>query len=146
VIPVLLGMNNSLSRPYQEGSAGWRIWKMLHERTGASREEYCRAFERRNLIISELCPRATMGVITSLSGREVLAFGSAIGEVLGLPDVIIEPFDFQSIRWRRLPHPSGRCRWYDERECRAIAGMVLEDLYCRSEEYAKHAKVLRYSG
>jgi hypothetical protein len=143
--PVLLGMNNPYSErpdralaPLPVNSAGGRIHKMLRARTGATKSQYMRAFERRNLLdrvewcAVEAAARA-QDLVTDLQGREVVVFGWVVAEALGLPkDVIIHPFEHRGVLWRRVPHPSGRNLWYNKRENTAMVELLLEELYVRS--------------
>ena len=141
--PVLLGMNNPLSDdpafdlyPYPEGSAGWRLWKMLPE--GTSRTDYLRSFERRNLLHSRewsvtSARRAAVEVLPSLVGRRVVILGTEVRAALGLPKVAplstgVLDWGEASVYWMALPHPSGRNIWYNEPGNRERVGQVLNQL------------------
>src|ERR1017187_2411434 len=57
---IIVGMNNPLGAhpahelyPAPERSTGHRLWRMLHEVSGATRVEYRDGFDRRNLVVGE---------------------------------------------------------------------------------------------
>ena len=143
--PVLLGMNNPLSAearhalfPHPPGVTGHRIWQMLSEKTGCSRGQYCRAFDRRNVLDSrEWDPGAareqSQGLWESLVGREVAVLGQSTRAVLWLPAA--DPLlwmETHGVRWFLLPHPSGLNRWYNDELNREMAALRLEEMYRRS--------------
>lgn len=140
---VLLGMNNPLSTqtryalyPHPPNCAGWRLWKMLSERCGASQEDYYDGFERRNLINSldwrrsEARPAAEK-LVGKLEGRTVILLGAAVRDAFRLPPVLVKPVVDRGVTFRQLPHPSGRCRWYNDPKHRKLAGLLLEEEYER---------------
>lgn len=136
---ILVGMNNPLSRdpraalwPDPPGCAGHRLWTMLHARCGCSPGEYARAFERVNLVVGrEYDPRRARAAAERLSeewaGRRVVVLGSAVRTAFRLPPVLATPVLSRGVTFRQLPHPSGRCRWYNDPKHRAVAGMLLEE-------------------
>ena len=142
--PLLLTMNNPLSErpdralaPLPANSVGGRVWGMLNARTGATKSQYMRAFDRRNLLDrTEWCALAArdsaQGMLADLQGREVVVLGWIVAEAFGLQDKIIEPFERHGVLWRRVPHPSGRNLWYKKRENTAMVELLLEELYVRS--------------
>lgn len=141
--PVLLAMNNPLSSdpddalvPWPERCTGWRLWKMLEEVAGATPEQYVAAFDRRNLVSgrewSAAAGReAAPTVLKELAGRTVLVLGAATIECLKLerhgPGWYAPGPRGVSYGW--LPHPSGRCLWYNDPANRRLASMVLASLY-----------------
>lgn len=131
--PLLLGMCNTLSDdpeydlyPYPEGSAGWRLWKMLPE--GTARKQYLDAFDRRNLLRvrewnSRAAKRAGRVLLPELRGRLVVVLGMEVRVSLGLEQAA--PLDVRQsyvdscgfvfeIVWVAFPHPSGHNRWFNE--------------------------------
>lgn len=149
--PLLLGMNNPLSDdpdfdlyPYPEGSAGYRLWKLMPE--GTTRKQYLDAFERRNLVRSrEWSPTkaraAAEALLPELDGRIVVVLGTEVRSALGLPKV--RPLEmmqttvpvtrrrvgrYVTFEWVALPHPSGRNHWYNSRANVDAARGVLQSL------------------
>jgi len=137
--PLLLGMNNSLSDdpefdlfPYPEGSAGWRLWKLLPE--GTPRRAYLESFERLNLLRArEWDMRAARAAASTvrpmLAGRRVVLLGTEVRAALGFP--ITPPMIWHNcddFDWAALPHPSGRNLWYNSSANRAAASAFLRDL------------------
>ena len=144
--PLLLGMNNPLSDdpefdlyPYPEGSAGYRLWKLLPE--GTARAQYLAAFDRRNLLRARQWSAAearvaAQALLPELAGRLVVVLGSDVRAALGLSKVAplslneswLHPSpDFSMmLRWVALPHPSGRNLWYNNKANRLRASDLLE--------------------
>ena len=136
--PLLLGMNNPLSDdpeydiyPYPEGSAGWRLWKMLPE--GTTRAQYLDMFDRRNLLRARewavpAARTAAAFLLPELAGRTVVVLGAQVRAALGLPrtEPLVwrrsGPFKFD---WIAVPHPSGRNLWYNEPGRRDEVGAML---------------------
>ena len=156
--PILIGMNNPISTrpghelyPAPEGCTGWRLWRMLNARTGASRIQYLDTFERRNLVVGKewdrLAARArAYEVVQELrdSGRTVVLLGQSVREAFhyvleewhgvpvgGLPALLIHPQQVEGVTWRQVPHPSGRNLWFNEPENRKVVELLLEELYWR---------------
>lgn len=141
---LLLGMNNPLSDeprfdlfPYPEGSAGYRLWKMLPD--GTRRRDYLAAFERRNLLRARewdgsAAREAARALLPELAGRVVVVLGTQVRTALDLRPA--EPLSFHEevlgcgrLRWVAFPHPSGRNRWFNQPENRARARELLALLY-----------------
>lgn len=140
--PLLLGMNNPISDdpefdlyPYPEGSAGWRLWKMLPG--GVSRREYLAMFDRRNLLRARKWDQvkareAACALRPELKGRLVVILGSQVRAALGLP--LSEPLVFRravtpvQYDWVPVPHPSGRNLWYNAPGNREQVGAMLLEL------------------
>lgn len=148
---IIVGMNNPLGAdprhalyPSPEGCTGHRLWRMLHEVCGATRVDYRDGFDRRNLVagewsaaaaregagrllaeLSDLPPPRTGGKMLT-----VLALGREVARALDLPREhgLIVPLMRDGVAWRQVPHPSGRCRWYNSPENRTMVGMLLEEL------------------
>jgi len=144
---VIIGMMNphsdSTSRalwPAPVNSTGWRLWQLLHKRNGATVSDFVRTFERHNLLPNGEWTQATSRaaatrMISSLRGATVLLLGAAVRDAFRLPPVRIRPIESRGVVFRQLPHPSGRCRWYNEPRHRRIAGLLLEDLYKEAREW-----------
>ena len=144
--PVLLAMNNPLSPdprhalyPYPPGCTGYRILKLLQRRRpDVTRSQYLRAFERHNILSSrtwsrpaarEAAEKMRALLATCYQGRTVLVLGSEPRDLLGLPPLLVYPQEIGGITWRQLPHPSGRCRWYNDEMNAELAALLLEHLY-----------------
>lgn len=146
VASILLGMHNPYSGrddlalyPAPVASAGYRLWKMLHDRTGATRGTYVRGFDRRNLMpggprsLAWDARRARLAgaqMRVDLAGCRVLALGVMVRDALGLPaDMpMVHPLIEGDTEWRWVPHPSGRNLWYNDLENRLVVGLLLEEL------------------
>lgn len=145
--PVLVGMNNPLSDdpeyalfPYPVGSTGHRIYSMLQLlRPATTRGDYCRAFDRRNVLNARLWSdaeakvqgaRLRSALQRSRGDRVVVVFGAKAWQAMDLPAhaPYVLPCALDGVLWRRLPHPSGRGRWYNETEHRLVLGLLLEEL------------------
>lgn len=141
--PVLIGMNNPLSSdprhalfPAPEGCTGHRIFMMLQSQNpGLSRADYLRVFDRRNLLQARAWDaRAARGAAPALwaglAGRRAVVLGSATRAALGLPRVPeVRWGEDGGVWWCLLPHPSGRCLWYNDPAQRAVAALLLDELY-----------------
>ena len=155
--PVLLAMNNPVSGdpehalyPHPPGCAGHRLKEMFWESArdagvlpdaGAARREYLRVFDRRNVLSArEWSARdareAGARLLPQLAGRTAVVLGVQTLAALGLP----RPHwgcwiewqqlgDPAPIRYTALPHPSGRCREYNDPAMRRAAGLLLLGLY-----------------
>jgi hypothetical protein len=131
-------MNNPLSDdpklalyPLPPGCAGNRLWRLLHDRTGATKAEYVRGFERVNLVIGEWdrvdARAAADEFIRVHQGRRAVILGASVRTAFRLPPVLVTTVLHRGVYFRQLPHPSGRCRWYNDPKNRAVAGMLLEE-------------------
>lgn len=127
--PILLGMNPNGPRgtealsPSVPGSAGYRLWKL----SGLPLEVYLETFERRNLLPGPVwSPRAAAGAArrflrTLPRGRPVIVLGE-------LPRAALEKVGKLGKNFHFIPHPSGRCFLYNQREERAAAGRVMRSV------------------
>lgn len=151
--PVLLAMNNPQSilpehalYPHPEGVAGHRLYEMLRDSAAeqglpVSRVNYLERFDRRNLLnalqwnTAEAYRRAGV-VLEAVRGRNVIVLGVRTLRALRLS----RPGGSSTWgRWRRvdrldlnyclLPHPSGRCREYNDPDMRRKTGDLLLKLY-----------------
>jgi hypothetical protein len=141
--PILVGMNNPLSIapgyelfPAPRGSAGHRLWSMLHARTGAFRQQYLDAFERKNLVrgleYNKQEARLRAGALAHElrdSGRTVVLLGQDVRRAFGHPEHLLHPQEIDGCTWRQVPHPSGKSHWYEELENRKLVELLLEELY-----------------
>mgnify|MGYP007083431842 CR=1 FL=1 len=150
VKPLLLGMNNPLSDdpkydlyPYPEGSAGYRLWKMIPG--DVWRRDYLGSFDRRNLLRARewnqrAAREAARALMPELHGRLVLVLGTQVRAALGLPpaeplarmlaEVDCSPTRADALRikfeWIAIPHPSGRNLWYnDPTNMRAVGELLI---------------------
>lgn len=136
---ILVGMNNPLSDdpraalwPDPPGCAGHRLWMLLHARTKCGPRTYVHGFERMNLVLArDFDPRAARlaadEFVRQYQGRRVVVLGAAVRTAFRLPPVLATPVLSRGVTFRQLPHPSGRCRWYNDPKHRAVAGMLLEE-------------------
>lgn len=142
---VLIGMNNPLSRnpdyalwPAPVNCTGWRIWKMLDERAPVDPMDYTSGFERINLCSKAhwdraMARRRAEKLLPTLEGRTAIVLGAAVRDAFKLPPLLVEPVVSRGVTWRQLPHPSGRCRWYNNPKHRKMAGLLLEEEYVRGQ-------------
>ena len=70
-------------------------------------------------------------LVARLEGRTVIVLGAAVRDALRLPPVLVKPVVDRGVVFRQLPHPSGRCRWYNDPKHRKVAGLLLEEEYER---------------
>jgi hypothetical protein len=145
--PLLIGMNNPYGTdphyalyPLPEGSAGGRLYEMIHEATGLSRSQYVRSFDRINLVEGPWSPsKARSRVIDlrpSLAGRVVVMLGREVQLAFEVVVPIMEEAQLFEvgpalargspgglITYYAIPHPSGRNPWYNDPQnrCRVVA-------------------------
>jgi hypothetical protein len=62
-------------------------------------------------------------------GRVVVVLGEGPRRALDLPRQLIRPVSRLGVVWRQIPHPSGRCRFYNDPVARAVVALLLEELY-----------------
>lgn len=147
---VILGMNNPYSSrpelalyPHPENSAGARLCAMFLQaaRIGnginMKKSDYLTGFDRRNLVDDPTwdaarASRAAEELRRNLKGRRVVICGTAVLGALKLRrhewlawsersgDLFMDPFDYCLI-----PHPSGRCREYNDPSVGAAVGELL---------------------
>jgi hypothetical protein len=140
--PVLVGMNNPMSDdpahalyPLPLGCAGSRLWEMLAEETGATRQQYLRAFERVNLVVgpwSRAAARVGAAQLSArLAGRTAILLGAQVRDAFGHSPTgdVLAPYQVDGTLFYQLPHPSGRNLWYNHEANRRRAGQVLGDVY-----------------
>lgn len=139
--PILLGTVNPYDAdprvalfPAPERSAGYRLWRMLHEVSGAWRWDYVHGFDRRNLVAGEwstAAARAAAESFTAPAGSTIVLLGSEVARAFGHAPRPIHPYEAGGCVWRQVPHPSGRNTFYNEPEHRLVVGLLLEELLCK---------------
>ncbi len=134
--PLLVGEANPYSSeerlalaPLPRGAAGDRLRRIL----GMTVREYLRAFERVNLCRrvwdDDYASWAAGEVVHSAQrrGQPVILLGARVAKAVGVPYL---PFRRQ-LNTLVLPHPSGRCRTWNDRENwtrarRAVSALLKE--------------------
>jgi hypothetical protein len=103
------------------GSSGWRLWQMCRELNGMTAEEYRTSFRRMNVI----------GPCASYPGQTVVLLGEEARKLFGsqrglvIRRLLIHPQRIGSFVVRQLPHPSGRCTFYNSPLNRRLAAEML---------------------
>jgi hypothetical protein len=94
---------------------------MLWEVAGVTEEEYVEKFERCNLtdIDPDVWPNP---------GCRVLLLGEEVRKRFRVPKMLIHPQVVCDVEYRQVPHPSGRCLFYNDPTCRRLVGILLEDM------------------
>jgi hypothetical protein len=142
VRPILLGMNNPHSTrlelalaPFPEGCSGYRLWKVLYDYYGVLKKDYLTKFDRRNLVNEkqwsmEKAKKAASLFLEHAAGRTIVLLGDDVRRALGVEK--LEPgvrLWCGGTSFYQLPHPSGRCHWYNDESNRRLAADLLKDLY-----------------
>jgi len=146
--PILLAMNNPYRAdpvyalfPLPAQSAGGRLFRMLKDlRPELIKADYLGRFDRRNLCQGSWGTRKARVAANDLRltyedrcfNLNVVVFGEGPREALGLPKLLLHPIERGGVVYRQLPHPSGRCLWYNHPTHRLLAGLLLEELYEQS--------------
>ena len=146
---VIVGMNNPISMrpehalyPHPAGCAGWRLWKMLNEESGASKHEYLDAFERVNVLtgkwIKAEAHRSAVELQRAYTGRTILLLGRDVQQAFDAPKDL-SPLDCYrhhaslvprfTTTFYLVPHPSGRNTWYNAEGNRRMVAALLGRLY-----------------
>lgn len=147
--PILLGMNNPLSSepryalfPHPTGCTGWRILELIRTRVpSATGAQYISRFDRRNLLSARSwsareardAAAKFLERESELRDRTVVVFGNEVRRLLGL-ERSGRPIVRNGVTYVQLPHPSGRCRWYNESRNASAASRILADLFLAAEE------------
>ena len=140
-------MNNPLSSdpkmalyPHPVNCAGWRVWKMLDDvcEDHVSKALYLEKFERRNVLSSREwswreASEAGRALMDELSGRTMAVLGVQTARALGLPRLPWCQWGQHShlpgpTTYCIIPHPSGRCREYNDPTMRERVGLLLTDM------------------
>lgn len=129
--PLIVGLRNpsptlpALS-PSNRGSSGWRLWRMWDgdspDRTHRTQEEFLRAFDRSNLIND----RDSIGDMIR-TRSDVVVLGGEVWAGLKLDPTVdlLESAVRGSVRYWRVPHPSGRNLWYNSAaNCEAVGSLL----------------------
>lgn len=131
--PIFVGMSNPHSQdardvlaPWPAGTAGHRLWLMFREATGRSLNDYLDT-ERINLCVS-VWDRAEAGRTVKrlkeygrLDNRVVVVLGREVAQAFNLGKM--EPTSGKLVgttHFLYLPHPSGRCIWYNKNRWQAV--------------------------
>lgn len=149
---ILLGMNNPYGKdpkyalfPAPEGSAGHRLWSMLHEFYTTPRGVYLAGFDRRNLIGDRIwsgsaAREAADQLIEELvqppgteRARVVVVLGKMVWGALAWNGRLAPSPEWFSrhemvASWWLIPHPSGRNSLYNEIAARRRAARLLHSL------------------
>lgn len=151
VRPVLIGMNNPIHPrrplwPSPAGCTGHRVLALLQrQRPDVTEEQYLEAFDRRNLLYErewdkDKAVRGAERLIKELRNtrRKILVLGETARKLLEIPErARLTEGWWYGCAWRAIPHPSGRCHWYNEDFCRDVVALILQQMY---EEYADAAR------
>lgn len=134
--PMLIGTDNPHSAdprmalsPFIVGTTGWRTWKMLNEKLPhVTWRDYMDAFHRTNLEDqgTAWCGTTHLGVSTQV------LLGDKVRRHFKLPKILLHPIHRDGFTYRQVPHPSGRCRFYNDPAQRALVAQLLADLYRES--------------
>lgn len=155
--PLIVGMSNPYGDdpkaalwPHPPNCTGWRIWNMLRaRRADASHLSYTRAFARVNLLSSEYSKtwdraaarEAARNMLPLCVGRRVLLLGNCVLDAFAVMNrdlSALQPAGEGLVArvkgsgystFMFLPHPSGRCRWYNDPRNVAAASDLLAELY-----------------
>lgn len=152
--PILVGLNNPHGRrpehalfPLPVGASGHRLWSMVSAINGMSRGQYAESFDRRNLspdmgdlpkkrllhLGDQMVRSIPRGSTAILLGQQVrIAVSSQLSRPLDAT-LIIHPQERDGIVWRLIPHPSGRCLYYNDPVARTLVGMMLADVVSQGE-------------
>jgi len=123
VKPLLVGEANPYSEdpadallPYPDGSAGWRLARML----GWGRAQYLRSFDRTNIFAG---PRDRWSLPEARGRAQAILEGRSDGDIILLGRRVCDAFERSEHEfWMRigrfvtLPHPSGRSRTWNDPE------------------------------
>lgn len=124
--PLFVGMNNPHSDdpqfdlyPWPPNSAGHRLWLMINEATGVSAAAYRHLVDRQNLVRGKKWSAASAkrnAREINVVDRTVVVLGRAVAKAMGLPDKMapLTSVTIGRTTYWYFPHPSGRCRWYND--------------------------------
>jgi hypothetical protein len=135
--PLLVGMTNPYVRmdkftealyPAPEGCTGWRLWQMISEVSGISRDQYVEKFSRTNLDEPDLDEKVEASTVIIPLGR--VAWGHFRLPAKARP---LTGIHRSGKKFVLVPHPSGRNLWYNDPANRRAVGEFLSAL-CSEEE------------
>lgn len=124
--PLILGLDNphgageALDPRSPPGHAGRRLFEL----SGIELDEYLEAFERRNVCdVDRVYPYYGSA---AFGDRTVVALGNAAWMKIHLPAAgFFSSFELGNSRFIKIPHPSGRCRFYNDPANRARVRRLL---------------------
>ena len=113
--------------PRPVGATGDRLCKILCIDAAA----YLRTYDRVNLCTSRWNARDARDITSGLHHRVRILLGCKVAEAHGIKDwVPFQIYDLGSCRALALPHPSGRCRYWNDPEAshraRAMAAELVD--------------------
>lgn len=148
--PLIVGMNDPYSSdpsralwPDPPGCSGHRLWRLVNEYCGMALDEYVAAFDRRNLCRGRqwtaIEARAEGARLAAEAEGCVVMLGREVRHAIGMHDAAAPCSWTATYRdgagvkatWWYLPHPSGRCHWYNYAANRRAAGALLSRLVGR---------------
>lgn len=146
--PIVVGMCDPYSDdpahalwPDPPGCAGWRLWKMVNDVSGMSQDEYVAAFDLRNLVIGQSwnvvkarasAKRFVAMVSGGKPGQSIVILGRGPADALGFKNAVVgRPIRAYGAEWFVVPHPSGRCLYYNDAMNRWRTGELLVSLHRR---------------
>jgi len=114
------------------------MWKLVADGTGASQSDYADRFDRRNLISdgTEWTSWRAFQAAGEMRGTfpwgiTVVLLGERVRQAFQLPKMLIHPIEIDGVLYRQIPHPSGRCLFYNDPILRALVALLMRDLYGR---------------
>jgi len=133
--PLLVGESNPYSSddedallPWPRGATGDRLRRIL----ALSDKEYLATFDRANLLPTPRWSKTRAAVkVSQLHHVKRVLLGARVASAHGLPYVPFHEFFREGYRLLVLPHPSGRCRIWNDRsaagKARAAVRKFLEE-------------------
>jgi hypothetical protein len=140
VRPVIIGMHNAKSddptdamEPGTFNGAGERLWRMISDVCGCTKDDYAMRFELMNVLNQTEWQAADARIAAGmlrfrLSGRHCFVLGKDAWTALGLPSNtgwFKTERSYTGARYVLLPHPSGRNLMYNDLKIRLKAGTML---------------------
>jgi hypothetical protein len=120
--------------PDPPGCAGWRLWKMLEQETGATKRQYIKAFERENLCVGQWnMEEARSKMFQLIVNNGHLNFILVGNDVWRAYSSSPKPLPFtwsHNVAW--IPHPSGRNRLYNDSRIYLSCVYFMAECYFRS--------------
>ena len=156
--PILIGIRNPLSprpehalAPFPTGSTGHRLYLMIRQALpGLTRAQYMSAFVRLNMVPHDsdekaaACKAGAQATLERLdrggllNGARIVCLGAKVSryfagpgaEELKMTEVKIHggQTGAGTFKVATAPHPSGRCRFYNDPRNRARVGLFLAEL------------------
>lgn len=88
--------------------------------TRMTMDEYEESFDRRNL--------HTHSRDRIPEGAHVVLLGEGVRRHFGVPKLLLFPQVHRGATWRQIPHPSGRCLFYNDVVLREVVGQMLRSI------------------